>query len=277
MARILTDRVRTGLGQPLIVDNQAGGNTVIGTQNVARAKPDGYTILQMAVTNVIVAGLQKNVPYDLERDFTPVIGVGAVPMALAVPAKSNIRGIADLTATAKSLPGGITYASGGTASLTHLAAARLVQELKISATHVPFRGGSGAMQAVLGNQVQFIFVSTVAATEFAKHGDFRLLAVTSEQRVRSFPDVPTMVEQGFADFTPMLWYGYVVPAKTPTPIVDRLYDAFAKAANDPGTQQRLGDLGLTVRIRSGADFGRYMGEESVRWRRVISENNIRME
>ena len=148
---------------------------------------------------------------------------------------------------------------------------------KITATHVPYRGVAPAIQDLLGNRVGFMFVSSLEGMQVAKTGGIRVLAVTSEQRLPNLPNAPTMAELGFADFTPAVWYGFVVPANTPAPIVDRLYNAISKAANDPAVQARLGDLGLRMKIRSGAEFGRQMHDESIRWRRVVEENQIKME
>ena len=276
LARTLANKVSSEVGQAIIVDNRSGGNTVIGTQVVASSKPDGYTILQVTPNAAIVASLQPKLPYDLERDFTPVIGVGSVPLLLAVPASSNIRSIADLVTAAKS-PGGISYASGGIGSLGHLAPARFARDLKITATHVPYRGVSPAMQDVVANRVHFTFVSSLEGVQTAKSGGIRVLAVTSEQRLPSLPDVPTMAELGFPDFNPSVWYGFVVRAGTPSEIVDRLYKTFAKAVSDPEVAERLHTLGLTVKTRSGADFGRYMRDEAIRWGRVVKENDIKME
>ncbi|HSW18431.1 MAG TPA: tripartite tricarboxylate transporter substrate binding protein [Ramlibacter sp.] len=277
VARIVGDKAQAELGHPLVVENIAGGNTVIATQAVARARPDGYTLLQVSTTNVIIAGLQAKLPFDFAKDFTAVAGIGAVPMALAVSAKSDIRSVADLVAKARATSGGLFYSSGGSGSLTHLAGARFAQEANITATHVPFRGGSLATQALLGGQVQFLFASTIAVSEFAKHGDLRLLAVTSRTRLPSLRGTPTMAEQGFADFDPMLWYGYVAPAGTPAEVVERLSTAFARAAADPGVQERLGELGLSVVTRSPQEFARFLRDEGSRWKRVIDEGRIRME
>jgi tripartite-type tricarboxylate transporter receptor subunit TctC len=276
LGRILAEKVGAELGQTVIVDNRSGGNTVIGTQAATTSKPDGYTILQVTPNAIIVASLQKNLPYDLERAFTPVIGVGAVPLLLVVPGVSNIRSVADLIAAAKSTQG-TTYASGGVGSLGHLAAAWFAREAKITATHVPYRGVAPAIQDLLGKRVGFMFVSSLEGMQVAKTGGVRVLAVTAEQRLPTLPDVPTMAELGYANFTPAVWYGFLVPANTPPRVVDRLYNAIAKAANDPGVQARLGDLGLQVKVRSGKDFGKQMHDESLRWRRVVDENQIKME
>lgn len=277
VARILGEKVSDELGQPMIIDNRAGGNSVIGTQIAVRSKPDGYTILQATPGNVIIPILQRSVPYNWERDLAPVVGIGSVPLVLAVPAKSNIRSIPDLVATANSTPGGLIYASGGAGSMSHLAPARLVRELKIKATHVPYRGFSGSVQALLGDQIHFIFATIADVVELAKSGTVRLLAVTSEQRIPSLPDVPTMAELGFPSFYPAVWYGYVVPANTPKDIIERLYTAFAEAANNPEVKERLGKLGLTIKVTNGSEFGRYMHDEATRWQHVIEENQIKLD
>jgi tripartite-type tricarboxylate transporter receptor subunit TctC len=265
LGRSFAEKLQAELGQSVVVDNRAGGNTVIGTQAAATAPPDGHTSLQ--------AGL----PYELERDFKPVIGVGAVPLLLAVSEKSNIRSIADLVALAKATPGGVSYASGGIGSLGHLAPARLLRDLKIAGTHVPYRGVSPAMQDVAAGRVHFMLVSSLEGMQMVNAGQVRVLGVTSEQRLASLPQAPTMVELGFPDFTPAVWYGFVVPSKTPADVVDRLAKAFTKVAGDSVVRERLGGLGLTMKLRSAPDFGKYMQEESARWSKVVKDNNIKME
>jgi tripartite-type tricarboxylate transporter receptor subunit TctC len=277
LGRAFAEKIQAELGQAVVVDNRAGGNTVIGTQAAASAKPDGYTILQVTPNAVIVGSLQANLPYDLERDFTPVIGVGAVPLLLAVPAMSNIRSVADLVAVAKTSASGATYASGGIGSLGHLVPARLMRELGATGTHVPYRGVAPAIQDVAAGRVNFMFVSTLEGMQMTKSGMIRVLGVTSERRLRSLPEVPTMAELGFPDFNPAVWYGFVVPANTPPAVTDRLAKAFAKAADDPAMRERLMALGLSVDVRDSAAFGKYLREETVRWSRVVKDNNIRME
>jgi tripartite-type tricarboxylate transporter receptor subunit TctC len=274
VARILSDKVAAELGQPVIVDNRSGANSVIGTQAAARAEPDGYTILQMVSTGAIIVSLQQNIPYDLERDFAPVVGIGSIPLALAVPGSSNIHSINDLVALARSSPNGVNYASGSAGSLGHLAAALLVQQLKITATHIPYRGGSGAMQALMGSQVDFFFATTVDTVEFAKAGKIRLLAVTSDERLPQLPDVPTMKELGYAGFNPTVWQGYVVPALTPDTVINRLHDAFADAVAQTDVRERFDSLGVRPNVTGPAAFGKLIREEAVHWRRVIQENHI---
>jgi tripartite-type tricarboxylate transporter receptor subunit TctC len=277
LGRTFAEKLQSELGQTVVVDNRAGGNTVIGTQAAASSSPDGYTLLQITPNAVIIGSLQAGLPYDFERDFVPVAGVGAVPLLLAVSAKSDIHSLADLVALAKSTAGGVSYASGGIGSLGHLAPARFLHDLKITGTHIPYRGVSPAMQDVAAGRVHLMFVSSLEGMQMAKAGLVRVLGVTSDQRLASLPDVPTMAELGFPDFTPVVWYGFVVPSKTPPDVVSHLGAAIFKAANDPSVRQRLGALGLTVKLRSAPEFGKYVHEEAARWSRVVKENHIRME
>ena len=277
LGRVFADKLGAELGQPIVVDNRAGGNTVIGTLAAANSKGDGYTLLQVTPNAAIVSNLQPNLGYDLQRDFVPVIGVGSVPLLLVVPAKSNIRSIADLVALAKSTPGGLSYASGGIGSLGHLAPAQFIHELKVSGTHVPYKGVAPAIQDVVGNRIQLMFVSGLEGMQMVRAGAVRVLGVTSDQRMPTLPETPTMAELGFADFKPAVWYGFVVPAGTPADIADRLYRAIAKASADPVVRDKLGNLGVTVNVRNGLEFGKFMREENLRWARVVSENNIKME
>ena len=277
LARVFADKVGSGLGQTVVVDNRAGGNTVIGTQAAASARPDGYTLLQVTPNAAIIASLQKNLPYDLQRDFTSVIGVGSVPLLLAVSAKSKVNSIADLVALAKTTAGGLNYASGGIASLGHLAPARFLRELGLSGTHVPYRGVAPAIQDLIGGRVDLMFVSGIEGMHVLRTGGIRVLGVTSEQRLPTLPETPTMSELGFADFNPAVWYGFLVPAGTPADVVDRLGKAFTSASRDPGVRERLHELGLTIRITSAADFGNHMREEQARWGRVVRDNDIKLE
>jgi tripartite-type tricarboxylate transporter receptor subunit TctC len=275
VGRALGEKVGAELGKPVVVENRPGGGTVVGIQAAARARPDGYTILNLTSSGVAMAALQKNLPYDLVRDFTPIIGIGWFPMVPAVPAASNIKSIADLAAATRSA-NGITYGSGGVGSLAHLAAVRLINELKGTGNHVPYRGNNDALQAVLGNQVQLFFASTAETLPFARSGQIRLLAVTSEQRFSGLPDVPTMKEAGFSDFNPRLWQAIMAPAGTPASIVSRLHDAFARAVLDPSVQGRLNAVGFAAEVREPAALSLFINEEAARWSKVIKENNIKI-
>jgi tripartite-type tricarboxylate transporter receptor subunit TctC len=273
IARALGEKVGAELGKPVVVENRAGATTVIGTEAVARAKPDGCTILSLTASGVVVSVLQEKLPYNLERDFAPIISVGSFPMVLAVPVASKLNSFADLVAAARSKDG-ITYASGGAGTLAHLSSVRLIKELNGTGTHIPYRGNPDAIQGLLGNQVQLFFPSTAEALPLAKSGKIRLLGVTSEERLPTLPDVPTMKELGFAQFNPRLWFAFLAPASTPPNIVSGLHDAFAKAAMDPSIRERLTALGFAMEVKDPAAVSAFMKSEAGRWGKVVKDNNI---
>ena len=213
-------------------------------------------------------------PYNLERDFTPIISIGSFPLVLTVPVASKLNSFADLVAVVKSKDG-ITYASGGMGTLAHLSSVRLINQLNGTRNHIPYRGNSDATQALLGNQVQLFFPGSAEAVSLAKSGKVRLLGVTSDERLSILPDVPTMKELGFADFTPRLWYAFFVPAETPNDVVSRLHAAFSKAVTDPSVLERLAALGFAMEIKDGAAVSAFMKSEAARWGKVIKDNNIK--
>lgn len=276
VARIVAEKASAELDQSIIIENRSGANGIIGAQALKQAKPDGYTLMLMATGHVILPSLQQ-VPYDWAKDFTPVFGVTATPLVFAVRAKSNIHTVADLVSAAKATPKGLNYASGGAGSISHLAAARLVRELKIDGTHVAFRGFSPAVQALLGDQVHFVCATVADVIELTKSGDFRLLGVTAENRHPLLSNVPTMKEQGFGDFNAASWNVYLTPAGTPPDAVDRLNKAFAKAVADPGVQERLGKIGVSVMTKNRAELEKFLKDEAARWRKVIEDNAIKVE
>src|SRR5438876_1575509 len=274
IGRILGEKVGAELGKPVVIENRAGATTVIGTEVVAKAKPDGCTILSLTASGVVASVLQEKLPYNSERDFTPIIGVGSFPMVMAVPVASKLNSFPDVVAAVKSKDG-LTYSSGGAGTLAHLSAVRLIKELNGTGNHIPYRGNSDAIQALLGNQVQLFFPSTAEALSLAKSGKVRLLGVTSEERVPVLPDVPTMKELGFAQFNPRLWYAFLAPAKTPANVVSGLHDAFAKATMDASVQKQLTALGFTTELKDSAAVSAFMKSEAARWGKVIKDNNIK--
>jgi tripartite-type tricarboxylate transporter receptor subunit TctC len=275
IARVLAEEMNAELGQPVVIENKSGATTMIGTDAVARSKPDGYTILSLTTSGVVVSVLREKLPYNLERDFTPIISVGSFPMALTVAAASNINSFADLVAAATSTKD-ITYASGGVGTLAHLSSVRLLKELNGTGNHVPYRGNNDAIQALLGNHVQMFFPSTAEALPLATSGQIRVLGVTSEERLPALPDVPTMRELGFAQFNPRLWYAFLAPANTPANIVSRLHDALAKATMDSSVQARLTAVGFTMEIKDPPAVSAFMKEEAARWGKVIKDNAIKI-
>jgi tripartite-type tricarboxylate transporter receptor subunit TctC len=276
VARIVGEKAGALLGQPVLVDNRSGANGIIGAQAVKQANPDGYTLLFMATAHVILPNLQQ-VPYDWSKDFTPVFGITSTPLVFAVHSKTGVRSMKDLIKLAKSRPKGLNYASGGAGTISHLAAARLVQELKIEGTHVPFRGFSPAVQALMGDQVDFICATVADVIALSKSGDFHILGIAADKRAPLLPDVPTMKEQGFGDFYAASWNAYFAPRGTPPEIVSRLGTAFNQATADPGVQERLAKFGVSVSPKNPANLEKFLQEEAARWHKVIQDNDIKLE
>jgi tripartite-type tricarboxylate transporter receptor subunit TctC len=273
ITRAFGEKAGAELGQAFVVENRPGASTVIGTQSVARAEPNGYTLLNLTTSGVVQTVLQDKLPYNLERDLVPVIGIGYFPMVLAVSAASNIRSMDDLATIARSSQG-LVYGSGGTGTMAHLAALSLLKELGGHGTHVPYRGNSEAIQGLLGGQIQMFFPSTLETMSLKDA--LKPLAVTSAQRFPGLPDVPTTAELGLPHLNPKLWFAFLAPANTPKSVVSRLYNAFAKVQTDEALKRRLTGYGFELEIKDSAASLAYIQEEAKRWAVVVKANNIRM-
>ncbi|AZG08226.1 tripartite tricarboxylate transporter substrate binding protein [Pigmentiphaga sp. H8] len=273
VGRIVGTKVTEVLGQPVVFENRPGATTTIGNAAVAASKPDGCTILEFTISG-LVAGLMRNdLPYSTERDLEPVIGIGTFPLVLAVSAGSKIRTYEDFVAAAKA-PAGLNYSTGGPGTVAHLTSVRLLKELGGTGTHVPFKGNAYAIQSLAANDVQFMFPTTADALPLVQAGKIRILGVTSDKRLPLIPDVPTMKELGQADFTPSVWYMFMVPSATPKETITRLYDAYAKALNDPAINKQLVGLGYAPETRTPADAKAYLKQEAAKWKKVVEENHI---
>ena len=274
LTRILGERAAVELERTVVIDNITGATTTIGTNVVAKSKPDGCTILSLTTSGVVATLLMEKLPYDLWRDFAPIINVGSLPMALAVPAGSKINTMADLVGVARSKDG-ITYGSGGNGTMAHLSAARLIKDVGGSSNHIPYRGNAPAIQALLANQIQLFFPSTAEALPLVKAGKIRLLGVTSDERFPAFPDTPSMKEAGFPEFNPRLWFAFLAPSATPGEIVSKLHNALSRSVTDPAVQGRLGAMGFSAELKNPAGLAAYMKSEATRWGKVIVDNNIK--
>lgn len=276
IGRMLAEKVGQILEQPMVVENRPGASTTIGIAIVAKAKPDGCTNLQLTATGVVASVMRKDLPYDLERDLTPVIEIGSLPMVLAVPATSKIQSFSDFKAAAKTADG-LNYSTGGSGTMAHLASLQILKAVGGKGTHVPYKGNAPALQGLLAGDVQFMFPSTAEALPLMQGGKLRVLGVTSDKRLPTFPNVPTMKELGLSDFTPRLWYVFLVPTDTPPEAVSRLYDAFAKALTDPSIQQRLTAAGFATEVKRSPEAAAFIKAEAARWKKVVQENNIKSE
>ena len=277
LARIISTPLAEQLGQPVIVDNRPGGDSVIGTEYAAGAAPDGYTILQVSTTQAINMVLREKTRYDLLRDFAPVARAVSSTLVLVVAASSPHRTVADLVAYAKNKPGGLSYGSGGIGSVGHLSGELLKRASGISALHVAYKGNSAVIPDLIGGRIDFLFASQPEAVQGVAGGQLRALAVTATRRVPGFPAVPTMIESGFQGFDPSGNYGYMVPVRTPTTIVKQLHEAIAKVVAMTAVQERFQAVGFTSNIGGPEEMAATVKGELSRWGQIVKAENIRAE
>ena len=274
-ARIAAEYLTAKLGQQVLVDNKPGGGTIIGTEIVAKAKPDGYTILLAPGTIATNTSFGLKLPYDPTKDLAPIIGFVDMPLLLATNKEAPFKTMAELIAYAKQQPAPISYASPGNASIPHLWGEQFKSEVGIKLEHIGYKGSADALKDVLGGHVM-LFSDTLLPTGLAvKDGRLRGLVVAAAKRVLMLPDVPTVKEAGLpANLEGAVFFGVMVPGGTPEPIVARLNAVFNEAISDPATNKKLADLGFVLVGGSAADYGKRIAVETQKWRKVIKDSNI---
>jgi tripartite-type tricarboxylate transporter receptor subunit TctC len=275
MARLLAEKVGAELGQAVIVANKAGAGGIIGAVAVRQSAPDGYNVVAFATTHIINPSVQQ-VPYDWQKDFTPIFGIFASPQAFVVEASSNIHSMADLAEAAAKKPDGLTYSSGGLNSLSQLTSVLFAQNAKANVVHIPYSGLAPALQAIIAKDVDFGVINLLETLPSANAGKVRVLAVTAERRVPDLPNVPTVKEAGFPGLSAVSWNAYLVRAGTPREVVDKLNAAFDKAARDPTVVAKAKGLMVLIDIKSLKDVHGFMHDEWARWNKAINENGLKM-
>ena len=274
VARITGQKLSERLGQPVLVENKPGGSANIGMDAVARAAPDGYTLLMSANALATNGALFAHLAFDPARDFAPVAQIGHAPLVVVVNAASGPKTFKELLAQAKAQPGALTYASAGNGSSGHLAGEALKQAAHLDVLHVPYKGGAPALTDLIGERISFMPINPVEVISHIKAGKLRALAVASPKRFALLPDVPTVAESGLTDFEVSVWWGLVAPAATPKDIVARLNAEMQKVLADQTVQARLIDLGVVTTPGSAEQFGAFIRAETARWSRVIKTSNI---
>lgn len=275
VARAFTEKATPNIGKPFVLDYRSGASTTIGTGSVAKADPDGYTILALPSAGVGAAAIKKKLSYDIVTDFTPIAGIGTVPLVLVVRAGTNIKDMAEFSAAVRN--GKLTVGSAGVGTIGQLTSLLLISEIKGTATHVPFRGNPEVLQNLLGGHVDFSILSVADAAPYAERPDVKLLATTADRRVTQLPNVPTMAEVGLPNVNSSLWYAFLAPNKTPADRVKRLYEAFAEAGKGLGSDQSLQKLGFNLEMRNPDQMAKMIAQEFARWRKLIADNNIPLE
>ncbi|MCR0984963.1 Bug family tripartite tricarboxylate transporter substrate binding protein [Roseomonas populi] len=278
VTRMVAQPLSHALGQPFVVDNRPGANGNIGAAQVARAAPDGYTVLVSGNgQNAMNHGLYRNMPYDSRTGFTHVAQLASLPNALVVAEGFPARTLADLIRMAKEKPGDITFASPGSGSSGHLAMAMLMRAAGIEMLHIPYRGAAPAITDVIAGQVPMVMINVDIPLPHVRAGRLRVLAVTSEARSPLYPEAPTIAESGYPGFSATGWLGLSLPAGAPPDIVARLHDAAAKALQDPGIRDRFAASGYIPGEGSSADYARFIDSEITKWGSVTRDLNLVLE
>ena len=274
-ARIAAEYLTNKFGQQVLVENKPGGGTIIATEIVAKAKPDGYTILMAAAPVATNTSFGLKLPYDPIKELAPVCSYVDMPLLLACNPSAPYKTMAEFIAWAKKQTAPIPYASAGNASMPHLWGEQLRMELGIKLDHVGYKGSADALKDVLGGHVMLFSDTLLPGGLAVKDGRLRGLVVAAAKRVPMLPDVPTVAEVGLpADLTGAVFFGVMAPGGTPEPIIAKLNESFNQVLADPETAKKLVDLGFVLMGGSAADYGKRLAAETAKWRKVIQEAKI---
>ncbi len=276
LARILSEGLNKRLGQPFVVVNRPGANTNVGTLSVARARPDGYTLLIASVGLAANPSLYPDLGLDPLARLAPISLLANAPTVLVVPPALPIRSLAEFIAYAKAHPGALNFGSYGAGSGPHLATELFMTATGTRMVHVPYGGGGPAALGAMGNQVQALFSSVLPVLGMIRNGSLRALAIASEHRSALLPDVPTFSESGL-DYKTGTWFGLLAPARTPAAIIDTLNRAAVAVLREPAAGRRLSDQGAEVVANSPTEFRAFIGDEMARLARVIRAADIRLD
>ena len=274
--RILAQGLSEALGQQFFVDNRPGAGGTIGTEYVAKSKPDGHTLLLNGTPHVISANLYKNLPYHVLDDFTPIAQVAAGPYVLVVHPSLGVDSVRELIARAKAQPGKIDFASSGNGSAQHLVGALFTTMAGIELTHVPYKGSGPATADLIAGVVKVGFPGTPIAIPHVRAGRLKALGVTTAARSSQMPDVPTIAEAGVPGFEAIVWVGVFAPAGTPRDVVARINGEVVRLLRSPEVQASFAAAGVEPVPKSPEEFGAYVRSEFEKWRRVVQESGARV-
>lgn len=277
VARMVTEKMSQSLGTPIIIDNKAGASGSIAAMEVARAAPDGYTLMQCFVATHSTNPAVLKLKYDPVADFSPVGMMAQTSNVLVVSDKSKAKTLQEFLTLARAKPGGMSFSSAGAGSATHLIMEYLENQAHVDLVHAPYKGAAPAMQDLLGGQVDAMFPSLTTALPHIKSGKLRALAVASVKRDPVLPDVPTVAEQGFAGFSAIQWWGLCAPAKTPEPVVMRLNKALNDALALPDIKARLHEMAAEPTPVTPQQFDTFLKAEVVKWTKLVSDTHLQIE
>jgi tripartite-type tricarboxylate transporter receptor subunit TctC len=277
LARLLAERLTAQTHQSVIVDNKPGANGNLAMDYVSRAPADGYTIMIGSNGLATNTALYPKLPFSITGDLAPVAYIGYAPLLMLVPAASPYTSVKGVVDAARAAPGTLTFASAGGGSSGHLAAEMLKDVAKIDVTHVPYKGGAPALVDLMAGRVTFMFLDTAQAMPHIKAGRLRALAVGGPHRLAELPAVPTLADAGFGSVDAAVWWGIVVPAKTPAPIIAKLNAEIDTALATPSVKTRFAELGVSSDPGSAEQFAHYWHEQNEKWTKTIQRARIQLE
>jgi tripartite-type tricarboxylate transporter receptor subunit TctC len=277
MARSVGQRLAENWGQTVIVDNRPGAGTIIGTGIVAKSAPDGYTLLLASTALAINVRLYPKLPFDVERDFSPVVRIGSAPLLLVSSPQLPVKSVQELVALARTKAGQISYGSTGTGGSAHLMGEMFKSMAGIDVIHIPYKGLAPALADVIAGRVNFTFGTYLAVNSHVKAGRVRALAVTSKARSRVAPEIPAIAEAGYPEYDATAWWGIVVPARTPAAVVNRLNAEIVRILESPQVRDQMLAQGVEVAPTTPAQFGKYLADEILRWGRAVKASGAKPE
>lgn len=277
VARVIAKQMSDELGQQVVIDNRPGANGNIGAELVAKAPPDGYTVLYNTSSIALSATLYRKLSYDSRRDFAPVALTAAVPLVIEVNAQLPVHTVQEFVQYARANPGKLTYGSAGNGNVTHLAAFLFLQANGVHAVHAPYKGSAPALTDLAGGQVQFMADTINSSLPFIRDKRLRALAVTSLKRNGQLPDVPTVAETMMPGFEVAAWQGMLVPARTPREIIEKLNAATVKALGSTEVRASLAAQGAEPRGSTPEGYASYLTAEIERWRKVIHDSGVTLD
>lgn len=269
IARIIGQRLTAMWGQAVIVDNRPGAGGNVAGEITARAAPDGYTAFQFNIANTIAPSLYKDLRYGPIKDFAPVTQIAATPFIVVVPPGAPVKTTADLIAVGKQKPGQWSYGSSGIGGSTHLAMELFKVMTGTDFVHVPYGGGGPALNDVIAGRIQILFAAPAAGLPHLRSGKVRGIAVSGVKRIALVPELPTIAEAGVPGYESSAWYGLVLPARTPPPIVSALNSAVVRVLNEPDVEQKMAANGMQIVASSPSQFAAFIREEVAKWARVV--------
>lgn len=274
IARLIADPLSKALGQPVIVENRGGAGGTVGAAQVAKATPDGYTLLVHSAGHVANPSIYSHLPYDTLKDFAGVTPLASLPNVLITAPSKGFKDVRDLVEKARAHPGTLNYGSAGNGSATHMNAEIFRLSAKFDAVHVPFKGTPEAMTEVTAGRIDFLFAPMASALPFVKNGQVQALAVGTAKRSPELPDVPTTVEAGYPGSEYTFWVGLLAPAATPKAVIDRLNAEAVKALNSPELKEKLKTLGAEPFTMSPAEFDAFLRTETAHMAEVVKAAHI---